>query len=251
MFSKKCLKLIYLRDIVCPVLSRDETNEKELNMKKNLAVLFCCCLSYGFLIAGDVTNHTAFFADEIQISIDEPEQYARQTAILRTFEKTKDENHIYFYRIKEIDVDNREVFLEDNSRWDIGWWYQDVIMNWQSGDRLMISHSYGWNGVGIQNLDKGSLAWASIWKWNFPTVENADYIVDIARDESHVVLTLKSGFQFSLPLYRFFNLSYEIGEGVFVFQNENAFSIRKLSCGCTKTATLVTIGNSDWRKEAQ
>ena len=154
--------------------------------------------------------------------------------ILRSLENTNDESHVYYYRIKEIDVDNREVFLEDNSRWDIGWWYQDVIADWQAGDRLTISYSFGWNGVGIQNLDKGSLAWASIWRWNFPTAETADSIVDITRDESCVVLTLKSGFQFSLPLYRFFNLTYEIGEAVFVFQNEDSYMIKKISCGCTE-----------------
>ncbi|MBA3238277.1 MAG: hypothetical protein H0T62_08035 [Parachlamydiaceae bacterium] len=220
-------------------------------MKKLLSILFCCCLTWSSTSAVEPSISTGFFADENQISIDEPEQYSVQMNNLRSIVDAFDVNIAYYYRIKAIDVDKRTVYLEDDSKWDIGWFYKDVMIDWQAGDRLSISYQFDWNGVGIRNLDKNSLAWASIWRWNFPYAEDADRVAEITYRDSYALLTLKSGFQFTLQTFQYFHPIFEVGEGVFVFQNKDSFLIKKLSCGCTKEASIGTIGNPDWRHEAQ
>lgn len=219
-------------------------------MKKLLAAL-CCCLSFSSMSAEKSAALEGFVADELQVSINEPEQYEVQMHNLRSVDDINNESTVYYHRIKEIDVEDRTIFLEDDSKWDIGYWYKDAIQDWEVGDRLTISIGSGWNGAGIKNLDKGSLAWGSIWRWNFPSTEKADSIVKVTYGDSYVRLTLKSGFQFSLPTFWYFNNSYEVGEGVFVLQYGDSYAIMKLFCGCTRMATLLTIGNPDWRNEAQ
>lgn len=213
-------------------------------MKQLLAVLFCCCLSYSCISAEE--------ASEFQVSVEG--QDATQNI--------QDKSNAYYYRIREIDVADGVITLEDDSRWDIGLWYKDVILDWQVGDRLTITRDIiGWNEWGIHNLDRGSVAWGGIlFHFFFPTPEKSDTVVEVVYDDSdpdfYGKITLKSGFQIGLRVLKFLPPFFEIGDPVFIFQSGESYLIMKLSggwaqVGTVKVGTMLAVGNPDWRQESQ
>lgn len=189
-------------------------------MKKFLSLLFSCLLSFSSVNAETSSEAFNIFTDENQVSIDEPSQYSGQ---MRNLADIADKNEgsvmSYFHRIKEVDIEDKAVYLEDGSKWDIGYWHTDAIENWEVGDRLAISFTKSFNGMGLQNLDKGSLAWASIWRFNLPTAEDSDSVVEISKDDPNysAIITLKSGFQFGTPSFWLFGTTFKVGDPVLFF----------------------------------
>ena len=227
-------------------------------MKKLLPLLFCCCLNFSSICAEESTIPTEFFADEAQVSIDDPEQYTAQMRVLSSLSNTTERGIAgYYYRIKEIDVENGTVTLENHSRLDIGWWYKDLILDWQVGDRLTICRDRFWvgigNGFGIQNLDKGSLAWATFGDW--PRTDNSDYIVEATFEHkpgyvpTYAIITLKSGFKFRVQA--FYLGVNNVNVTVFVYQTENSYAIGLSTGRLIRNAQLWESGNPDWMHEAQ
>lgn len=219
-------------------------------MKYLLSILFCCCV-YTASISANTQELKGLLSIEAQGNIDEPAQYSQQLEILSKNFNEHHDHHGYFYRIKDIDVEDRSVWLEDDSKWDIGWWYSDVIKDWQVHDRVTVTITNSFNGFGIHNLDRDSLAWSSIWKFNLPTVEKSDAVVEVNYDNSDYkfVLVLKSGFKFGIPKYWIFGPKFKVGDSIFIFKNGNQYLVNNLSTGdISETPTLLEEGNSDWRR---
>jgi hypothetical protein len=96
----------------------------------------------------------SFYANEAVVSIDNPEEYTNQIAILSSIEE-KTQDSAYSQRVIEINIENRQIVLEDYSKCTIGWWYSDIILDWEIGDRLAVSYfRKALNPIGLQNLDK-------------------------------------------------------------------------------------------------
>ncbi|MBA3238278.1 MAG: hypothetical protein H0T62_08040 [Parachlamydiaceae bacterium] len=224
-------------------------------MNNFLSLLFCCLLGFSGVNADESSETSNIFTNENQVSIDDPSQYSAQMRNLANIADKNEESVMsYFHRIKEVDIEDKAVFLEDGSKWDIGYWHTDAIANWEVGDRLAVSFSNSFNGMGLQNLDKGSLAWASIWGFNMPQAENSDSVISLSNDDPNysAIVTLKSGFEFGIPTYWFGDPTFKIGDPVFVFQKGDIYSVANLNTGkVAKSSTLITVGNPDWRHEAQ
>lgn len=206
-----------------------------------LTTIVCCFMGHHFLNAESFPD--VIFTEKTAASIDDPEQYTAQIEALASIEHKNEENTAYVHRIKEIDIENRQVILEDHSKWDIGWWYKNILNDWQPGDRLMMAYTTSINGMGMHNLDRNTQAWGSVWTFNLPTPEYSDSIVEIIHLEEGdfcAIITLKSGFQFGIPYnisgIRFIKFlqwrtkveTLKVGNPVFVFHGTNSCVILNL-----------------------
>lgn len=225
-------------------------------------LLFYCCLSFNIISAED-SLHTESSNDAL-VSIDDPEQYTAQIHMLSSIANSSKKIDDYYYFIKEINLPERNIVLENQAKLTIGWWYKNIISDWEAGDRLILYYNYGRvgslflnnglnNGIGIQNIDKDALVWAVFE--TLPTSENLDCVVKSTHDTkpgygiTHYTITLKSGYQFLMK-----RILIKDNFPVLVFKDveNDSYIIKDLSLRHWPwmfESTLLMPGNPNWIKE--
>ncbi len=226
-------------------------------MNKILIVFFACSLWNSPLTSEEISS-AEIYANEANNSINSSEQYTAQIEILSSIPSTNNTSNTYSHRIKEIDKVARKIILEDSSALDIGWWYKYEISQWEAGDHLSIIYDRIWynigiNGVGLENLDKGSVAWASIA--SFPDPSSSDFVISARPNKSYpkfadqYYITLKSGYMFAVPSHFFSGNDYNIPVYVQKDNLNDLHSIGNLSNERRLSAQLLKGGNPDWRSD--
>jgi len=128
-----------------------------------------------------------------------------------------------FYVIKEIDANKRIVVLEDESQWQIGWWYSNITNKWKPGDRLKIIYHLEvdhtrYNYIELQNLDNPSIAWGAIWM--VPSRTKRYFIQTIESDQQvGSIILLNTGLIFVKG--DDYYTQGKVGDQIFLTQNNN------------------------------
>ncbi|MBA3238667.1 MAG: hypothetical protein H0T62_10030 [Parachlamydiaceae bacterium] len=162
---------------------------------------------------GLADNFAAADESSVSSSISDPQQYKNQIKILSELATNQEESDVYYHRIQNVDIEKKILILNDQSKWDVSSMYEDVIINWQIGDRISLIFNASQSGFGIHNLDKESFAWG-IWDFKTSSLENSDSIVEVSYVGSPkytIKITLKSGFQFGIPpqIISKFNINFQ------------------------------------------
>lgn len=153
-------------------------------MKK---ILFFLLLSFSSIngIENIYINSEEF--DPFSLTQKEREKVTEYVEAFSNIELDKDTKNIYsplfvneeipplVYHIKAINQDNRQITLQDNSIWQIGWLYRNDYEDWEKGDRLKVYKGSGINDIKIENLDRLNHVWGVLEK--HPSPEHIDYVV--------------------------------------------------------------------------
>lgn len=119
--------------------------------------------------------------------------------------------------IKAIFDSGKYILLEDESLWLVGWYYQDIVQNWQLSQRLKITyHSQHSNHIQFENIDQRDCAWGVNEKK--PEKDLSHFILrcsnSIFDTDEGSKLILENGFIFKGP-----KIAWKVREQIFVFHN--------------------------------
>lgn len=134
----------------------------------------------------------------------------------------------FVYILKEVNLESGYIVLEDESIWQIGWFYRNNIKYWKPGNRVKIFYKANGiysNNMQIQNIDIPSCAWG-VMKY-LPAAEKGNIIARIPNSsvdpEKWRKIVLKSGWVF---LYDYEIYEWKVYDRVFIFhRNDGKFDV--------------------------
>lgn len=156
----------------------------------------------------------------------------------------------YYYFVKSVEDNGKQVRFTDGSGCTIGWWYTSVVKKWNENDRVKVSyHKDSSNYIKLKNIDTKDSAWGIL---SFLPYE--EYALSIKRIPSGVddpdawkKVVLNNGFIFHIDQGSF--VAWHIKDALFILHTDSdKFQLWNRTINQIATCSLIGTESPDAEK---